>query len=119
MYLILSHLGIELKIILAIKIGVNDKRPGSDTQRPSAHPWNRKRLPRRRWPPACGGTPPSPKAMQTVIVLARIFHSETGKTTANHCSAGFPACRIATPEPFRQRKIHGFLLPAWRCEYKA
>jgi hypothetical protein len=27
--------------------------------------------------------------------LARIFHSETGKTMANHCSAGFPACRIA------------------------
>jgi hypothetical protein len=27
MYLILSHLGIELKIILAIKIGVNDSAP--------------------------------------------------------------------------------------------
>jgi hypothetical protein len=27
--------------------------------------------------------------------LASIFHSETGKTMANHCSAGFQACRIA------------------------
>jgi hypothetical protein len=27
--------------------------------------------------------------------LTRIFHSETGKTMANPCSAGFPACRIA------------------------
>jgi len=27
--------------------------------------------------------------------LARIFHSEAGKTMANHCSAGFQACRIA------------------------
>jgi hypothetical protein len=34
--------------------------------------------------------------------LTRIFHSETGKTMANPCSAGFPACRIASPEPFRQ-----------------
>jgi hypothetical protein len=25
----------------------------------------------------------------------RIFHGETGKTMANPCSAGFPACRIA------------------------
>jgi hypothetical protein len=29
------------------------------------------------------------------VRLARIFHGETGKTMANPCSAGFPACRIA------------------------
>jgi hypothetical protein len=48
---------------------------------------------------------------QNELPLTRIFHGKTGKTMANPCSAGFPACRIATPEPFRQRKIHGFLHP--------
>jgi hypothetical protein len=38
---------------------------------------------------------PKSKPSYEISGLARIFHSETGKTMANPCSAGFPACRIA------------------------
>ena len=47
------------------------------------------------WQPGRTGHWPVPPAWSTLLPLARIFHSETGKTMANPCSAGFPACRIA------------------------